>query len=188
MQAGHNRTSGSFVGNKGLTRLKQWAYDGTSPVLRFTAFGRTSFNSGMAIVPAVLTHGVFQSAGVLAISMFKGKLLEIRWFPDDVQTEDQHFGGEPVPDGPSPAEKAFEQAAVTSKTLRKAPDNESLLALYSLYKQGSIGDCSGPRPSVMDMVGRAKYDAWMARKGMSTAQAMSDYVALVGKLKADDAA
>jgi carboxylesterase len=119
--------------------------------------------------------------------MRQGKLLEARWFPDDEELEDRHFGGEPVADGPSPAEQAFEQAAAASKTLTKAPDNDSLLALYSLYKQGSIGDCSGPRPGVMDMVGRAKYDAWMARQGTPREQAMAGYVELVAKLKQADA-
>ena len=140
-------------------------------------------NSGMVVTPAVLRHGSLQSAGVLALSMRRGKLQEARWFPDEVEPEDRHFGGEPVPDGPSPAEKAFEQASQTSKTLQKPPDNDTLLALYSLYKQGSLGDCSGSRPGVMDVVGRAKFDAWMARQGQARDAAMSEYVALVTRLK-----
>ncbi|KMN84057.1 acyl-CoA-binding protein [Chromobacterium violaceum] len=73
-----------------------------------------------------------------------------------------------------------------SRTLRKAPDNATLLNLYALYKQGAMGDATGERPSVMDMVGRAKHDAWMARRGMSREQAMADYVALVNRLKAEE--
>ncbi|WP_329955946.1 acyl-CoA-binding protein [Cupriavidus necator] len=38
------------------------------------------------------------------------------------------------------------EAVALSKTLRHAPDNETLLALYALYKQGSVGDVSGKRP------------------------------------------
>ena len=188
-QPGHNRSTGCHAGGKGLARLQQWAAaSDAAPAVKFSTFGNASLNSGMVVTPAVLSHGALQSPGVLALSMRKGKLLEARWFPDDVQLEDAHFGGEPVSDGPSPAEKAFEQASVTSKTLKKAPDNDALLALYSLYKQGSVGDCSGTRPGVMDMVGRAKFDAWMARKGAARDAAMAEYVALVTKLKEADIA
>jgi carboxylesterase len=125
---------------------------------------------------------------VVAMAMRRGKLLELRWFPDDAQVENQHFGGEPVSTGPSPAERAFEAAAALSKTLRQAPDNDTLLALYSLYKQGSVGDVSGARPGITDVVGRAKYDAWAARRGAAREQAMADYVKLVDGLKAREAA
>ena len=188
-QPGHNRSTGCHAGSKGLTQLQQWtAASDVAPALKFTAFGNASLNSGMVVTPAVLSHGALQSPGVLALSMRKGKLLEARWFPDDVDAEDAHFGGEPVQDGPSPSEKAFEQASVTSKTLQKAPDNDTLLALYSLYKQGSVGDCTGARPGMMDVVGRAKFDAWMARKDQTRDAAMSEYVTLVTQLKAADSA
>ena len=76
----------------------------------------------------------------------------------------------------------------TTHMLNAWPDNDTLLALYSLYKQGSVGDCSGTRPGVMDVVGRAKFDAWMARKGAARDAAMSEYVALVTRLKQEDSA
>jgi len=179
-QPGANRASGVFRGSKGLTRLQDW-----TPGVHFKAFGAPSFNSGMAVVPATLcAEAGLASPGILATAMRAGRLLELRWFPDVVQTEDTHFGGEPLPDGPSAAEKAFEAAAVASKTLRKAPDNDTLLALYSLYKQGSIGDVAGARPGVMDVIGRAKFDAWDARKGTQRTQAMTDYIKLVESLQA----
>lgn len=188
-QPGHNRSTGCHAGSKGQTRLSQWTdASAGAPAVKFTAFGSASLNAGMVITPAVLSHGALQSPGVLALSMRKGKLLEARWFPDDQEAEDQHFGGEPVATGPTPAELAFEQASVQSKTLTKPPDNDSLLALYSLYKQGSLGDCSGSRPGVMDVVGRAKFDAWAARKGTVRDAAMADYVALVSRLKQAEAA
>ncbi|WP_431103312.1 acyl-CoA-binding protein [Roseateles noduli] len=92
-----------------------------------------------------------------------------------------------MPDGPSPAEAAFEAAAALSRTLSRAPDEASLLRLYALYKQGSLGDASGERPGVLDVVGRAKYDAWASLQGRPREQAMSEYVALVQQLKAADA-
>jgi len=141
----------------------------------------------MAVVPATLRSGTLASQGVLAFALRDGKLLEARWFPDEVALEDAHFGGTPAVQGPGPDLKtieAFEAAAALSKTLRQAPDNDTLLSLYALYKQGSVGDVSGDRPGMMDMVGRAKYDAWAARRGLPREQAMRDYVALVNQLKA----
>lgn len=80
-------------------------------------------------------------------------------------------------------EDDFQAAAALSKTLTARPSNDDLLALYSLFKQASKGDVSGKRPGMFDMVGRAKYDAWAARKGTSKEDAMNEYIALVTKLK-----
>lgn len=78
----------------------------------------------------------------------------------------------------------FEQAAAESKTLSQKPSNETLLQLYSLYKQGSQGDVNTDPPSnPFDFVAKAKYDAWASLKGKSTEDAMSEYIELVTKLK-----
>lgn len=80
----------------------------------------------------------------------------------------------------------FEEAQVRVKTLSKAPSNEVLLDLYSLFKQGTLGDASGKRPGMLNMVKRAKFDAWAARKGTSKDAAMQAYVDLVEKLLQND--
>lgn len=78
----------------------------------------------------------------------------------------------------------FEQAAADSKNLPEKPGNDVLLQLYSLYKQGSIGDVNTEPPSnPFDFVAKAKYNAWEALKGKSAEDAMTEYVALVNKLK-----
>ena len=78
----------------------------------------------------------------------------------------------------------FEQAAAESKSLPEKPSNETLLELYSLYKQGSIGDVNTEPPSnPFDFVAKAKYEAWAGLKGKSTSDAMTDYIALITKLK-----
>jgi acyl-CoA-binding protein len=59
--------------------------------------------------------------------------------------------------------------------------NDVMLALYALYKQATAGDVTGERPGMLDLRGRAKYDAWAGRKGMSRDAAMEAYVALAGK-------
>ena len=59
--------------------------------------------------------------------------------------------------------------------------NDTLLELYALFKQATAGDVTGSRPGMMDVKGRAKFDAWTKRKGMTKDAAMESYVTLVGK-------
>lgn len=78
----------------------------------------------------------------------------------------------------------FEQAAAESKTLSDKPSNETLLQLYSLYKQSTEGDANGEAPSnPFDFVNKAKYEAWSSLKGKTKEDAMQEYIDLVGKLK-----
>ena len=76
----------------------------------------------------------------------------------------------------------FEQAQKDVKTLTKRPSNEDLLALYALFKQAMEGDAKGARPGMLDMVGRAKYDAWTKLKGTGKEQAMQKYLDVVKTL------
>lgn len=78
---------------------------------------------------------------------------------------------------------AFEQAQRDAQNLPSRPDNQTLLDLYALYKQGTEGDVQGERPGGFDFVGAAKYDAWAALKGTSREDALQQYVALVQRLK-----
>jgi acyl-CoA-binding protein len=83
----------------------------------------------------------------------------------------------------SDLKKAFEAAQVAARKLPAKPDNDTLLELYSYYKQATEGDAAGDRPGAFDFVARAKYDAWAARKGMSKDVAMKGYVKLVEHLQ-----
>lgn len=76
----------------------------------------------------------------------------------------------------------FEQAAADVKKLAERPDNDTMLRLYALYKQGSEGDVKGAKPGFLDFVGSAKYEAWEKLQGTSSEQAMKKYVDLVKKL------
>lgn len=53
---------------------------------------------------------------------------------------------------------------------------EEKLALYSLYKQATEGDVRSKRPGMLDMLGRAKWDAWSNRRGLSSQDAKQLYV------------
>ncbi len=78
----------------------------------------------------------------------------------------------------------FEQAVADSKNLGERPDNETLLQLYSLYKQATEGDLTADPPSnPFDFVAKAKYQAWASLKGKSAADAMTEYVELIKNLK-----
>lgn len=72
-------------------------------------------------------------------------------------------------------------AAARAKELPQQP-NDVLLQLYGLYKQATQGDVTSDRPSLFDPVGRAKFDAWSQRRGMSKEEAVQAYVELVDKL------
>ena len=76
----------------------------------------------------------------------------------------------------------FEQAAKDVHSLAERPDNDTLLRLYALYKQGADGDVSGPKPGFFDFVGTAKYEAWAKLKGTAPEDAQKKYVDLVKKL------
>ncbi|MEM9774935.1 MAG: acyl-CoA-binding protein [Chloroflexota bacterium] len=83
----------------------------------------------------------------------------------------------------SDLQSLFETAVAESKNLGSRPDNDTLLKIYSLYKQGTSGDVSGKRPGMFDMVGRAKYDAWSKLQGTGQEDAMQQYVDLINSLK-----
>lgn len=78
--------------------------------------------------------------------------------------------------------KKFETAVANSKKLSERPDNATLLKLYALYKQGTEGDNETKKPGMMDMVGRAKWQAWEEIKGMSPDDAMQEYIDLIESL------
>jgi diazepam-binding inhibitor (GABA receptor modulator, acyl-CoA-binding protein) len=76
----------------------------------------------------------------------------------------------------------FEAAAAGSKNLTNRPDNATMLKLYALYKQGSVGDNTDKKPGFSDMVGRAKWDAWNSVKGTDANDAMQQYIDLISTL------
>ncbi len=81
-----------------------------------------------------------------------------------------------------PEKDEFAEAQERVKRLSRRPSNEQLLELYGLYKQATEGDAKGSRPGILDPRGRAKFDAWTARKGVSQAEARRRYVGLVDQL------
>lgn len=101
--------------------------------------------------------------------------------------------GPTAPRARSPAERLecsamtdaerFQDAQERVKKLSRAPDTDQLLALYALFKQTTVGDVQGSRPGMLDLKGRAKFDAWTKHKGMPKERAMVAYVELVERLE-----
>jgi acyl-CoA-binding protein len=76
----------------------------------------------------------------------------------------------------------FEAAVANSKNLSERPDNATLLKIYGLYKQGTVGDNTEKKPGFGDMVGRAKWDAWNGLKGTASDDAKQQYIDLIESL------
>lgn len=85
----------------------------------------------------------------------------------------------------SPLSDQFQQATEQVKNLSQRPDNQTMLRLYGLYKQATMGDADPDDnpPNPTDIVGRAKHEAWLGYSGESREFAMEEYVSLVNQLK-----
>ncbi|KAG5833585.1 acyl-CoA-binding protein [Anguilla rostrata] len=77
----------------------------------------------------------------------------------------------------------FEKAAEEVKVLKTKPNDAEMLEIYSLYKQATVGDVNTARPGMLDFTGKAKWDAWEKRKGMSKEDATKAYIDKVEELK-----
>jgi acyl-CoA-binding protein len=80
-------------------------------------------------------------------------------------------------------EEQFNQAAEKVRNLTKRPNDEELLQLYALYKQATVGDNNTAKPGMLDLKGKAKWEAWNEKKGQSREAAMEAYIALVEALQ-----
>lgn len=80
----------------------------------------------------------------------------------------------------SPLFSLFERTVDIVQSLPKTgpiqTSYEEKLALYSLYKQATEGNVRSKRPGMLDMLGRAKWDAWSNRRGLGSQDAKQLYV------------
>jgi|APSaa5957512535_1039671.scaffolds.fasta_scaffold161820_2 diazepam-binding inhibitor (GABA receptor modulator, acyl-CoA-binding protein) len=58
-------------------------------------------------------------------------------------------------------------------------DNDTLLKLYGLYKQGTIGLNTNPQPERISLRALAKWNSWNNEKNKSKITAMKEYIDLV---------
>ncbi|XP_003489700.1 acyl-CoA-binding protein homolog [Bombus vosnesenskii] len=79
-------------------------------------------------------------------------------------------------------DQKFEQATEAVKALTKRPTDEEFLELYALFKQATVGNINTTRPGMLDLKGKAKWDAWKSKEGMSQNDAKEGYIKFVDKL------
>ncbi|XP_057349921.1 enoyl-CoA delta isomerase 2-like isoform X1 [Manis pentadactyla] len=80
------------------------------------------------------------------------------------------------------SQKDFENSVNRVKLLKKDPGNEAKLKLYALCKQATEGPCNTPKPSVFDLINKAKWDAWNSLGSLSKETARQNYVDMVSSL------
>nr|XP_002750103.4 acyl-CoA-binding domain-containing protein 7 isoform X1 [Callithrix jacchus] len=76
----------------------------------------------------------------------------------------------------------FDKAAEEVRKLKARPDDGELRDLYGLYKQATIGDINIECPGMLDLKGKAKWEAWNLQKGLSTEDAMTAYISKAKEL------
>ena len=74
-------------------------------------------------------------------------------------------------------EVLFKAAQDAVKTLPEL-DGRNKLRLYAHYKQATVGPAQGSRPSILQQVARAKWDAWSELQSMNNIDAMRGYCSL----------
>ncbi|CAF0877278.1 unnamed protein product [Adineta steineri] len=77
----------------------------------------------------------------------------------------------------------FDQAAADVKNLSKKPSDDELLKLYGLFKQATVGDNNTSKPGMLDLKGKAKWEAWNKNKGTSQGDAQQQYISFVRQLQ-----
>ncbi|XP_025004167.1 acyl-CoA-binding domain-containing protein 7 isoform X1 [Gallus gallus] len=70
----------------------------------------------------------------------------------------------------------FDGAAKDVKKLKTRPTDEELKELYGFYKQATVGDINIECPGVLDVKGKAKWEAWNLKRGISKEDAMNAYI------------
>lgn len=80
----------------------------------------------------------------------------------------------------------FETASNAIQNLPKEgqfqPSNETLLKFYGYFKQATVGACKKNRPSIFNVVERAKWDAWNSVSNLTQSDAMSSYINEINKI------
>jgi acyl-CoA-binding protein len=70
---------------------------------------------------------------------------------------------------------AVEQIRHSKARKSGGPSDEERLKFYALYKQATKGPCNTPQPWVVQVVERAKWNAWNALGKMTKDKAMIEY-------------
>ncbi|XP_025191245.1 acyl-CoA-binding protein-like [Melanaphis sacchari] len=77
---------------------------------------------------------------------------------------------------------SFDEAVDKVKNLKQTPSDNHLLELYAYFKQATVGDINTAKPGFLDFKGKAKWEAWNSKKGISSDEAKTKYIEIVDKL------
>ncbi len=80
---------------------------------------------------------------------------------------------------------SFNKAAHNVRGVTKRPSDATLLQLYALYKQATVGPCTVPAPSIFDLKGQSKHSAWKQLGSMSKMEAKQRYILLAESVMRD---
>jgi len=78
--------------------------------------------------------------------------------------------------------KEFLTAVKYSSKLKQTPLNDELLNLYGYYKQAHMGDINISQPTMLNIKGRQKWNAWNSKKGLTNYDSEVEYIKLVNSL------
>merc|ERR1712071_681907 len=81
-------------------------------------------------------------------------------------------------------DEQFNKAAEDVKNMTVRLTDEELKEIYALFKQGTVGDINTARPGMLDFKGKAKWDSWESKKGMTSEAAKEAYVAKTAEIVA----
>ncbi|XP_074869788.1 diazepam-binding inhibitor-like 5 [Carettochelys insculpta] len=81
------------------------------------------------------------------------------------------------------SQEEFKKTAALVREMKIPISEQDKREIYSFYKQATVGDINIPCPHANDVQGKAKWEAWKERKGMSKADAMKNYIAKTEELK-----
>ncbi|XP_004408200.1 PREDICTED: acyl-CoA-binding domain-containing protein 7-like [Odobenus rosmarus divergens] len=76
----------------------------------------------------------------------------------------------------------FDRIAEDVRKLKTRLDDEELNELYGLYKQSVFGDINIECPGMLDLKGKAKWEAWNLQKGRLKEDAPSAYISKAKEL------
>lgn len=79
-------------------------------------------------------------------------------------------------------EKNFQTALAQSQQISGELDNDKKLKMYALFKQGTIGPCTGEKPSMFNPAEKAKWQAWQSLGEMQQDEAKKEYINLINDL------
>ena len=79
----------------------------------------------------------------------------------------------------------FSDACQKVEELYTRLNNSTIRKIYAYYKQATVGDVTGKRPSVLRLRERIKFESWSSISGMSKEDAKIAYIDLVNNLNFD---